>query len=283
MNVNSYVLNAFFCSIEERSHLCSFLQKNESEKILSLPLIDQKPKEFESSFLLTIHPQFFIKPLDHYTDNDKRLFLSCLSIEQRDFLAAKYTLDPETIPLTEKAGNFLKTKLYSMILLEYPKKIIPLPCLPPHPLTPLLNLDCRNLNRIIRFLGLYDLSIEIKKVIETKVLKKIDEILSEEEKEYLKLIRTTRSSLTFSPLHLNKWDFSEESLDLVIKTRGLNRLAKALHGEEPNLIAYLGLKLGLKQALALEKLSVNIKNPEAHQTLLKEVLSVLQTLNQVAA
>ena len=75
--------------------------------------------------------------------------------------------------------------------------LIPFAFLPSHPLNHILSLSQKNLRQLIRFLGLHDLSYEMRKIISTSEMKKIFGGLNKKEGEYLNRLTLQSEPLIF--------------------------------------------------------------------------------------
>ena len=134
-------------------------------------------------------------------------------------------------------------------------------CLPSAPLNSLLYLSKKELIALIDDLAMYDLAAELRQIVETKILKKIYSLLSEEQKKLLKMAVAQRETISFPRLGLDRWDRTEESLRYLLHRRGLVRLGAALSGQDPDLIWYLCHRLDIGRGSALFKFCENKNIP----------------------
>jgi hypothetical protein len=263
-------LNLFLAkkSEQERGALLRFLPEKDL-KALASGSGAASPALSEKNFLQLIHPDWFSPYLESYSDRDRTLLIAPLFEEQRQALEKRYDL--ATVQETSDLLNHFVIKKWRSWLLPKNFTLTPLAALRPHPLLSFLSLSKEEAEKTIFILGLHDLAPELKKVIESKLLKDVENALSLSERDSLKRVLKTPSSVQFAPLKLSGWDRDKESLIDVIRSRGLNRLAKALYGTEPSFFWYCTHKLSKKEAAILQKLSIDLKNPKAHQTLIEEI------------
>jgi len=250
------VLKAFLsrCPYEKKGHLESFLSQKTRERLDAMPAF-AKDKELEQGISLEqIHWSWFIPTLKTYSTREQKLFLSALAPQTRENLSQE--LGFPSLPqedLKELGVSFLRQTLLSN-LIGHQSKIVPPDYLPESPLKPLLRLSKKTLLRLIDFLSLYDLGAELRQIVETKILRKIYSLLSEEQKKFLKMAMAHKEPYPLPRLKLDTWDGSEESLHLLLHKRGLARLGAALSNQDPDLAWYVCHQLDIGRGNALFKL-----------------------------
>lgn len=181
-------------------------------------------------------------------------------------------------PIREKNKNPLFQKFCLRLLLSaIPlENVGPTEYLPDSPLNTLLLLSKKELLELISTLGLFDLAEEIKKTVDTKGLKGVYKVLGPRQQLFLRDCIHTKDKLISPSLHLEKWDGEKKSLQKILESRGLARLAIALSGEERDLVFHLSRKLDRGRGKWLEGHTRLDKIPTvtAHAS-----LQVLTTLN----
>jgi hypothetical protein len=227
------VLKAFLNNLEPR-------HKEELERFLpeKLPSFTKKMDihPFQNENLLeTVHWSWFIPTLKSYSEIEQKFFLSILPQTAAKNLAKELLISSEQKELTEAAKKYLKQILIQS-LLGSSNRLLPADYLPPSPLQPLAHASKKELTRIIDFLSLYDLAAELRQIVETKILKKIYSLLSEEEKQFLKTAMAYKDHLVLNRMGLDRWDGSEETFRNLLHRRGLSRFAAALSGQDPDLV-----------------------------------------------
>lgn len=262
------------CHPKKRESLISYLPAAEKSLVESLPPTHGDPAQgFESlaEFLNKIHFSWFSTFLRTLAENEIRLFVASLSEHQAKGLKKILRLSNSLPALTSFSKHFFHERLLDALK---EKNQIPLPisCLPVSPMNVLLELDEEELNALVKYLGLHDLALELRYIIETAKLKLIHTAFSEEELHYLKTLMQQKEALSFKRMNLDRWDGSIEDLKSMLQQRGLNRLAKSLFGLDPNLIWHLRHRFDTEKAASLQKLSTALEHPKAATVLMQQVI-----------
>lgn len=193
----------------------------------------------------------------------------------------KEKITPE-FPIKKKTPSSFATKyLAELLYTTFTKNIenlLPEECLPPNPLNDLLDISYPSLLHFVDYLGLHDLSAEMKTMINTKNIRMIEAALKKNQKEYLRHILAEKEPVVFSKINLNDWDGDKTKLRTVVHQRGLNRLAKALFGANPSLIWHLLRRFDKTRAEFIETYLKDIKNRTAHEILIKQAAELLEYL-----
>lgn len=142
--------------------------------------------------------------------------------------------------------NYLKENLQ-------PEDILPEVFLPPSPLNGLLLLERSQLIRLIDLLGLHDLSVDLKKIVDKELLGKIHSVLTVEQVQFLHYCSKQPVRWVSPKLELAKWDGTKKSLNHLLHHRGLIRLGGAILLEDPNFLWYLLHQLDTGRAKVVEK------------------------------
>jgi len=250
------VLKAFLCrcSPEKKEHLESFLPASTKQRLEKMPSFPKEKEMGKGISLEQIHWSWFIPTLKTYSAREQKLFLSALSPQVRENLSQELGFNsPPKEELKNLGASFLKQTLLTS-LIGHRSRIVPPDYLPVSPLKPLLRLTKKKLIRLIDFLSLYDLAAELRQIVETKILKKIYSLLSEQQKKFLKIAMTHKEPYPLPRLKLDKWDGTEDSLHLLLHKRGLARLGAALSTQDPDLVWYICHQLDIGRGNALLKL-----------------------------
>lgn len=252
------VLKAFLsrCEPERKKALERFLPEEERERLEKLPAFSEtvNPENFSSDAVLDkVHWSWFLPTLKSYTEEEQKLFLSAMPVNAAKNLAKILETTIPSQEITPVASAYLRQILLHS-LLGPNDRLLPENYLPTTPLKRLLDLNKKELTRIIDILSLYDLAGELRQIVETKILKKIYSFLSEEEKKFLKVASTHKEPFVLGRVGLEKWDGSEESLRTLLHRRGLTRMGAALSGQDPDFIWYICHQLDIGRGNALFKL-----------------------------
>lgn len=225
-----------------------------------------------------IHYSWFTPPLRSLPSNEIRLFLSALSPTQSKGVEKELLFSNELSTLSPVARTFLQKKLWEMVL-DKRGEILPIECLPDSSLNPLVELEYPMLLKLIDLLGLHDLAIEVRQIIETAKLKKIQAALSPQEAAFLKILLHRKEPLAFQRMGLQKWDGDRSTLRPLLHQRGLHRLAKALYGKEKSLLWHLCHRLDKERGELLMKFSTPLEHVRAQEILASQVIELLKGIS----
>lgn len=256
-NPSETVLKAFLsrCKPEKKRALEQFLPQEERLRLEKMPALAEelKPEGFANGNVLEkVHWSWFLPTLKTYPENEQKLFLSVLSPHAAKNLAKALTLSSYSQEMTEVARAYLRQILLNSLLGPH-DRLVPTDYLPPSPLKPLINLSKKELTRLIDFLSLHDLAAELRQIVETKILKKIYSLLSEEERKFLKNAMAYKEHFVLARMGLDRWDGSEETLRTLLHRRGLTRFGAGLSGQDPDFIWYVCHQLDIGRGNALFK------------------------------
>lgn len=284
MNPSSaYVCKAFLekCESSEKLALLSYLPEKDKQLLEQLPVPSLNLKKgFPSAktILDQIHFSWFAPHLRTLSENDIRLFLSALSSEQAEGLKALLLFSDHFPELTDSSSSYIQEVLMKKLLGK--EQLLPPNLLPESPLNPLLDFKQEDLEMLIRHLGLHDLAFEMRQIIETAKLKRIFGALTKMEKDYIQSLLPQKEPIILKRIHLQNWDGRRESLKLLIQQRGLQRLGKALYGEQSTLIWLLAHKLDISMGQELLKACTKLELAKAKQHLVNQILKILSFLNK---
>ncbi len=267
------VLKAFLreCPPEKRESLVRFLPPSEQERLTTLPDIPIHAEEIPNP-IDHIHWSWFLPIFKDYPTRDQKLFLRTLNRVSQKNLGKALKISPSSESISESATNFIRQTLLHNIVHE---ELLPIHLLPPSPLSPMLGMEKKKLTQLIDFLSLYDLSSEMRQIVETKILKKIYSFLSEDEKNFLKMTAGHKEPYPAARIHLEQWDGSKKSLRLTLHRIGLARLGSALSGQDPDLIWHICHQLDSGRGRALEKLCMKEPSPGIAEWLAQQMKELL--------
>lgn len=265
------------CPPTKKEELWKCLGDKEKSLLGSLPKTYGDPSKGFSTpkvILSQMHFSWFAPYLRTLSEKDMRLFLSTLTEDQVAGLKKMLLLSDGKTNLTSSAKLFLQKILLEELLSGKPD-ILPSECLPDSPLNALLRLPLLDLNQLIAFLGLHDLAIDMKHIIETAKLKRIQAALSPTEQGYIKILLQSKEPVVFAKMGLAKWNGDTEALRQLISQRGMNRLAKATYNQDGSFIWYLTHMLEADLAPLFQKLHTPLDNSTAVQTLTFQIFEIL--------
>lgn len=256
----------------KRSSLEKFLpasQQKALEDISFFSSIKLEDASFEM-LLEEVHWSWLLPILKRYTGLEQNLFLSILSPQRKKHLAKALTLSSLSLELPSICTSFLKIKLLNELIDPY-FDLLPISSIVNSRLRPLLNFKKARLIQLIDRLSLHDLVLETRQIVETKILKKIYSLLTEEERLFLKSMAQYQDPVPLGKLGLEKWDGSEKSLRALLHKRGLIRMGAALHNEDRDLIWHLCHSLDIGRGARLEELAKTKTNPSLKEAMIKQI------------
>lgn len=244
------------CEPEKRVALEAFLPEEESDELESSDPLEESidPALFHDKDLLNkVHWSWFLPTLKLYPESEQKLFIAALDPYAEKSLAKALTLSSGGSKITKIGKSFLQ-KVLTEALIDPRDPLLPVVYLPKSTICRLLQLTKKQLTHLIDQLSLYDFAIELRQIVETKILKKIYSLLTDEEKKRLRELGNYKESFSLGRLGIEKWDGSEEILRTLLHKRGLARLGAGLSGQDPDFIWYICHQLDIGRGSHLQKL-----------------------------
>jgi len=270
------------CSPAERSSLVNYLAPIDKQSLEKLPKTYGNPRhdmESPEELLRHIHPSWLSPFLRTLSEKDIGYFLAAIGHPLSN-VVGKELLYAGTIPTLSKLGkDYLQKTILGYLTAEI-DDLLPLSFLPESPLNALLDIKNELLNLSLDFLGLHDLCVEVKQIIEKTKLKKINAALSMNQQKYLKILLQSPEPVAFAKMGLSNWNEDPEKLKTLIRQRGANRLGKALFAQDPSLIWYVLHKLDFERALLVKKLMSPMDNSRAVQILIAQIIEYITYMRQ---
>jgi hypothetical protein len=273
------ILHAFLqdCKDDERQRLMKCLSPAEEKALLSIPKTFGDPLKSEEDpekILAWIHPSWITPFLRTLSEKEIGLFLAALTPEKITAVGKDLLFTGKIPTLSHLGKTFLRSTLARYLTAEV-EDLLPTQCLPESPLNDLIALPTEILVSFLDLLGMHDVSVEMKQIIDKQKLTKIEDALSEDQLQYLKILLQSHEPVAFTQMGLLNWNGDKEKLKSLIRQRGANRLAKALYGQDPSLTWYVLHRLDVEKALIVRKLSAHIDNPRAAQLLIQQVVELI--------
>jgi hypothetical protein len=270
---------------EAQERLLSFLPAEELAALKDLPSEcygdPASGISSDAERLKMVHHSWLAPHLRVLSESEVRLFLSSLSETQVKGLKKGLLFSNALPPLNSIALPFLQRSLWEMVAGN--EEILPLECLPSSSLNALLAFDAYELLTLIDLLGLHDLALEVKQIIETSKLKKISQALSTQEQAFLKELLHKKEKVAFKRMSLQKWEGDIPSLRSLLHQRGINRLAKALFAQNASFLWYVSHKLDMERGQMLLKLAEPLDHPQAADVLAAQVEEAVASLQSTQA
>lgn len=246
--LKSFILNS---SNEKQDLLLAFLPEYAQEKLRNAPDITFKLDSTKTSLFDCIHWSWFIPFLEALDSTDRKTFLLAFSPSIQKSVAKHFSIQHNPTHTTAFTNQYLRKVLVDSVTKTPP---LGMHLLPESGLNLLLKIEKKKFTELIDILSLFDLSAEIRHVVETKTLKKIYSFLKEEEVQFLQQIAGQKEPYAAAQIQLDKWDGTEISLRKTMHKIGLTRLGSALSGQDDNLIWYVIHRLDSGRGQTLEKL-----------------------------
>jgi len=249
------ILNSFLGQIpeERRESLIRLLPESTENtlKTLGEPLqIEFGPFSFDW-LLGFVHYSWLMPTLKLYS-KDAPFFVRALENGPKRNIQTNMEIRASTTSLSPFAEDFFRDVLIKSLVGEE-NTLLPIEYLPESELNILTQFSKKEMTQLIDFLSLYDLALEIRQIVETKILKKIYSLLTEDQKKFLKSIMAQKEHPALTKLGLDRWDGNEEVFRYLLHRRGLMRLAIALSREHPDLLWYVCHILDIGRGTALSK------------------------------
>ncbi len=263
------------CELEKREALERFLPEEERKFLESIPPFEGDLHGGDLEDLLDkVHWSWFLPTLKLYPQAEQKLFLKALGPYAEKNLLKALTLSANNSEITEIGKSFLRQVLLDSLV--GPKaELLPISCLPKSPLSHLLKMTKKELTHLIDQLALYDVAIELRQIVETKILKKLYSLLTSEEKKRLKELGSHKEPFSLGKLGIERWDGSEELLRTLLHKRGLMRFGAALSGQDPDFIWHICHQLDIGRGAQLHKLCKNEAIHGVTDVIIKQVEELL--------
>lgn len=230
-----------------------------------------------------IHYSWFLKKIEKFSPEKQALLLSIIPKSQASKIR-KILNSPtpsssatQSFVISKKMSHFLLNQLYRELDIE---EITPVTYLPQTIMTPLASLSKDDLIKLIDYLGLFDLSQEISRIVSKQLLEKLFQSLSQKKCIFLKECLRHKDKLETERLRLEHWDGSPEKLTKLLHHKGLLRLAYALSGQEPDLLWHISHTLDSGRGEKLMRYYSKTEIPAVTESLKKQVIKVLDFLKK---
>jgi hypothetical protein len=210
----------------------------------------------------------FLEKLPKFKD------ISSLSFESKEELINR--IHPSWLKkktLQEELSHPISKRVMNDFLLGNLELPLPPQFMSKGPLDFLLDVHSDNLVALCRFLGLYDISLEMKKIVQSQQIKKIESAFSAAEILFLNQIQRDRQPVAFIEIGLWNWDGDEKSLRQIVLARGINRLAKALSDAGGTFLWYLAHRFPIEEGTKFQRFHKVLSEKKIVDILIKEVES----------
>lgn len=224
-----------------------------------------------------IHYSWIADKLATVAEGKKALYMAALPTDQQVQIKKYLQIDKDIIPLRGPLKRYIQKEFLELLL---PEDHVPLPYIPVTSLSILCHLSKVKLTQIIDFLGLYDLAEEIKKIVDTKLLKNIYHALTQKQKDFLKTCLHQKDKMQTPPFPLTDWNGEPRELEIRLHKRGLVRLAKALSGQHPSFTWTLTRMLDTGRGKRLESMISKEEIPLTTEYMTSKILHLIKFLDK---
>ena len=230
--MNKTALKALLCSFYPSSYqdFYRFLPQETVEDLNSLeePLLDLKRLFSEKRWMEKIHYSWFLPFLETLPPESLPFFLYLFPKDEKKELQALLHVEQEKKP---SFPLFLLSTMYKQI---YPSEMLPRELFKKTDMDRLFKLSKKELILLVDLLGMYDLAVEMRQIVDKTLLQKIHGALSRDQHAFLQF--ASKQSIKWTPpkLNLTGWDKDAKKLRNLLHYRGLFRLAMATYEEEEN-------------------------------------------------
>ncbi len=224
-----------------------------------------------------VHYSWLLDAFEKIPDSLKPSVLASIPKQLREGLSKSFNLPLKQITLAPPYKRFLINALYT----EFEKKeVLPLEFLPENPLFVLTTYPKAKLVSIIDYLGLYDLSEEIRHIVEKNLLTSIYAAIPLKKQQFLKNCLNQKEKIVTPRLDLENWDKDPEKLEKMLHKRGMIRLSHALSGQHPDFLWHVVHILDSGRGHVIVSHYKQEEIPAVTHALKDQVLNVINFLNK---
>lgn len=219
------------------------LNPEEAKIIAAMPISAQQPSEVLVATLellkQRVHYSWLEPIVMEFSPAMRGLLISILPEEQASSLSKRVAV-PLLPPPSDPVKRFFSNVLYDKLNAQ---AIVPPGFLKETPFSILLNLEKVQLITLIDYLGIYDLAFELREIVDKEVIKDVYAALSARKLNFLKVCLHQKERVQVAKMGLKNWRGDAAKLLRILHRRGIQRLACALSGQQPDLLWYLSRRL----------------------------------------
>lgn len=224
-----------------------------------------------------IHYSWLLEPLETYPDSLRPWLLASLSKHHFSGICQVKALVSKKRSVAPVVRQFFLRSLYYKI--DGIADSIPEGFLKKQPLSILLEVNRPLLLEAIDLLGLYDLAVKIKCIVDKNQLQSITSCLSPSKRKFLKMLTYQPDRVQMPELDLSDWQGDAGKLHKILHRRGLVRLSRALSGYSDDFFWHFFHRLDTGRAKLIQKYRVTERNVVT-DILAEQVLYIINTLTQ---
>ena len=261
----------------KKNALMKYLPTQEQKKLAQTP--PYKGSSFKNPLstqnrVSQVHYSWLITFLEPFAEKDKALIIAAFDKNQSKKLCTHFKIHENLPSISAYSQTYILNTTYNWLVSKQ-TNFVPMEFLPTHPLNGLLSLSKSEIQRLVDFLGLHDLAAEIRHVVKTDQIKKIQLMLTDNQQKYMQSLLKGKEPIFFVRLNLDGWDGNKDKLKTILHHRGFNRLAKSIFGCHPSFLWHICHTLDTGRTKILRKFFKNINNEEVHELLIKQVQELI--------
>lgn len=251
------MLKALLAHTEHKDELYRFLSAELKKEVESLAVsVDLHPKILFSSsgWIQNIHFSWFEQSIASFPFALQPFFLGLLTPQQQKGISE---LTPASINLERSfklpspfLGPFLAQILRSEFIEPF---LLNEEQLPPSILNLLLKFERKKLIHLCNLLGIHDLAIDLRQVVDKNLLEKVYKVLTTEQLHFLHYCSKQPIKWISPKLGLPSWDGSQKQLNKLLHHRGLIRLGKTIVKEDESFKWHLLHRFDTGRAKIIQK------------------------------
>lgn len=179
--------------------------------------------------LETIHYSWIGEAMETIPKELHRPTLASLGSVHKQMLCRQLQIEIDKLPsISPIVQSFLIEKLYRKI--EGINDVLPLSFSPEYPLTKLLELDKNLILEMFDLLGLHDLAVKAKLIVDKTTLNHIHKSLTPIRKKLFDIFLQQPDRVQLPEIDLSNWTGEPRILKKILHRRGILRLSSALAG-----------------------------------------------------
>lgn len=255
----------------------NILSQDEVKTIMGLKFNseDFKPMLAKTEAQLSkIHYSWLLPAIEKLPPNVRSIVVGALAKAQVIGLSKQFS-PKDTSPISPLVKDFLLNSIYRYV---QDPNVMPLEYLPQGPLNRLFDFEKQELVELIDFLGLYDLAIEIRSIVDKKILQQVYNCMTPKKQQFLRICLHQKEKITTPRLELEGWHGDCKKLNALLHKRGLLRLGKALAGQHPDFLWHFTRILDTGRGAIISKYYQKEAIPNVTTALTQQVINVMNSL-----
>lgn len=277
------MLNALLNHFHEGSweDKIAYLPSKERQDMASLPVPASLPKSLcwdPEQIAQWVHYSWFAPVVETYPAAVQELFLGALPEGNRIGLSKLLKLDLHPAVISSPVKLFFLKRLCCGVI---DKNVAPMEFLPDSQLNAMLQLTKPQLVRLIDLLGLHDLAIDIRQVVDRKQIDQVFSLLTLSERQYLHYCLQQPDRIIAPAEGIQRWLNDEKKIGLFLHLKGLLRLSAALSAQSSSLIWYLIHRLDTGRGAKLQQLSSHRLIARLNSKQIDQIVQQVYTLTKL--